>query len=97
MAFNTTLGSFKPVEIIQQGQTQIKFVNTPLTIDVSQIEAITPYWNDYTGSWDNTKCIGILKSGISVNINSSYATLENILVPPSSTPPPAEEDTPALG
>ena len=96
MAFNTTLGSFKPVEIIQQGQTQIKFVNTPLTIDVSQIEAITPYWNDYTGSWDNTKCIGILKSGISVNINSSYATLENILVPPSSTPP-AEDDTPALG
>ena len=92
MAYNINLGTFKAVEVNQQGQIQLKFIPTSLVVDVSEIEAVYPYWNSVEGLWDTTRTVSTLKSGISLNINQTYSAMQDLLVP--STPPaedPANE------
>ena len=92
MAYSTVLGTFIPVEVIQQGQTRLQIVPSSLTIDVSEIESITPFWNYLEGSWDTSRTVGFLKSGATVNINTAYSSMENLLVPGSVPSAPVIPD-----
>lgn len=81
MAFSTTLQTFIAVEVVQQGQTELKIISSPSVVDTAEISAITPFWNYLEGRWDETRTIGYLKSGVQININTPYATVQNILIP----------------
>jgi|MDSV01.3.fsa_nt_gb hypothetical protein len=95
MAFSTVLGTFIAVETLQQGQKQLQIIPSSLTIDVAELESITPFWNYLEGVWDTSLTVGHLKSGVTVNINTSYPSMENLLAPGSVPDAPPIPDEPA--
>jgi|TARA_R100000081_G_C4789251_1_gene156553 hypothetical protein len=83
MAYNITLKTFKAVEDIQLGSKRYVFVTADLIIDTDEIQAVTPFWNDINTLWDFDKTVAVLKSGETVNIDSTYTEMQNLLAPGS--------------
>lgn len=79
MAFLTTLKTFTTVEVDQQGQKTLHFVEGNSVIDLANITAITSFYNSLTGEYTNDYTIGYLDNGLKINIGTPYGTMLALL------------------